>query len=57
MIPIESVSLRISLLAIVAFITPLIYHSNKRKRLETGHRRKFFQAALDYAVQLRQFDF
>ncbi|WP_162340362.1 hypothetical protein [Cyclobacterium salsum] len=57
MIPIEPVSLGMSLLAIVAFITPLIYHSNKRKRLETGHRQRFFQAALDQGVQLHQFDF
>ncbi|MDN3690637.1 hypothetical protein [Cyclobacterium jeungdonense] len=57
MTPIEPVSLGISLMAIIAFITPFVYHSKKRKRLELILRQQFFREAQEYGLQLHQYDF
>lgn len=57
MTPIEPVSLGISLLAIIAFIAPLLYHSNQQKRQGTIYRQQFFQAAQAEGLYLHQFDF
>lgn len=57
MTPIEPVSLGISLLAIIAFITPFVYHSKKRKRQETSLRQQFFHAPQEYGLDLHQLEF
>lgn len=57
MTPIEPVSLGFSLLAIIAFIPPFVYHSKKRKRQETSLRQQFFHAAQEYGLDLHQLEF